>query len=235
MLASRRFTAYVAHELRTPITLQLALAESALASPDVDEVAWRAMAEGIVASCEQQRCLVEALLDLVRSQHGVTRQEPVDLAALAGFALLDQELGELDSFVTLEPAVVVGDRDLLERLVANLVSNAVRHNIASGHIEASTRTEGGRALLSVANTGPAIPPCELTRLFEPFERLVSRPRRCADGLGLGLAIVQSIADAHDAVVIAHAPVGGGLAIEVSFPAVSRSRSATLAGLARGGR
>ena len=219
MSASRRFAAYIAHELRTPITLQLALAESALADPDADEVTWRAMAEGIVAGCEHQRRLLDALLDLARSQHGVTRQEPVDISALTGLALLAQDLGDFDSVVTLEPAVAAGDRDLLQRLVANLVSNAVRHNTPRGRIEVSTRAVAGSAVLFVANTGPLIPAGEVARLFQPFERLGSSPRRCADGLGLGLAIVQSIADAHNAVVAAYGPAAGGLEIEVRFPPV----------------
>lgn len=227
--------AYIAHELRTPITLQLALAESALANPDVDEVTWRAMAEGIVASCEQQRRLIEALLDLARTQHRVTRQEPVDIAAITGLALLAQDLGDLDSCVTLEPAVATGDRDLLEVLVANVASNAVRHNIPGGRIEVATGTESGRALLSVANTGPPIPAGELARLFRPFERLAPQPRRCADGLGLGLAIVQSVADAHDATVSARAPAAGGLEIEVSFPRLRPSRSVTVGSFAGRGR
>jgi signal transduction histidine kinase len=202
--------AYAAHELRTPVALQLALAEATLADPRADGVAWRAMAEGVIASCEHQGRLIDALLDLACSQHGLARVERVDLAALA------REASDGGCIATLEPAVVAGDPILLERLVANLVSNAIRHNIPDGRIEVSTRANSGHAVLSVANTGPLVPPCELGRLFQPFERLGSQPRRCADGTGLGLAIVRSIADAHDATITAQAPAAGGLEIEVSF-------------------
>jgi signal transduction histidine kinase len=212
-----RFVAYVAHELRTPVALQLVLAEVALADPHADTVALRAVCEDIVVSCEQQQRLIEALLDLTRSQRGLTRREPVDIATITSQALQAHELSELDSVVTLEPAVATGDPILLERLAANLVSNAIRHNIPNGRIEVATRTEAGRALLSVANTGPLIPAGELTRLFQPFERLGSQPQACADGIGLGLTIVQSIADAHNATVAAHTRAGGGLEIEVRFP------------------
>jgi signal transduction histidine kinase len=109
---------------------------------------------------------------------------------------------------------------LLERLVDNLVSNAIRHNVPGGRIEVFSAADAGRALLSVANTGPLIPAGELARLFEPFERLALQPRRCADGHGLGLAIVQSIADAHNATVTARAPSDGGLQIQVGFPHVT---------------
>jgi signal transduction histidine kinase len=118
----------------------------------------------------------------------------------------------------LDPARTTGDPDLLERLAANLVSNAVRHNVVGGWIEAATRTEPGRSVLSVANTGPMIPAGELHSLFQPFQRLSSHADATADGVGLGLAIVQAIAEAHDATVTANARSGGGLGIDVSFRA-----------------
>ena len=209
-----RFTAHVAHELRTPITLQLALAEAALLDPHADTVA---LAEGIIASCWRQQRLIEALLDLTRSRRGLARHELVDLAPLTGHALNAHELSGLESVVTLEPAVAVGDPTLLERLAANLISNAIRHNDLGGRIEVSTRTDAGHPLLSVANTGPLIPAAELARLFQPFERLGPRPQSGPDGIGLGLAIVQSIADAHNATLAAEIRVGGGLKIELRFP------------------
>lgn len=222
-LLDRGFAAYVAHELRTPIALQLALAEAALSDPRADGVAWRGVAEGIVASCDQQRRLIDALLDLTRSQYGLTRLEDVDIATVTSEVLHGHEFGELDWVVTLEPAVTTGDPTLLERLVANLVSNAIRHNVVRGRIAVTTRTQAGRPLLSVANTGPLIAAAQLPRMFQPFERLGSPPRTPADGVGLGLAIVRSIADAHHATVAANAPAGGGLEVEIRFPAGSSTR------------
>lgn len=213
-----RFAAYVAHELRTSVALQLALAEAALADPDAEDRAWRAMGEAIVAGCEEQRRLIDSLLDLTCSQRGPKCREPVDIAALTGRALAAHDLSELDSVLALEPAVATGDPILLERLVANLVSNAIRHNVPHGRIEVVTRTGAGRARLSLANTGPLIPAGELGRLFQPFERLAGRAQAHGGGVGLGLAVVQSIADAHDAAVGARARAGGGLEVEVSFPA-----------------
>jgi signal transduction histidine kinase len=207
--------------LRTPIAVQLAVAEAALADPNADTVAMRAMAEDVVASCEQQQRLIEALLDLTRSHRGLTCQVPVDIAAITRHALHAHEPSQLDTVVALEPAVATGDPTLLERLVGNLISNAIRHNIPGGRIEVATRTDAGRARLSVANTGPLIAAWEVTRLFQPFERLGTQPRARDDGIGLGLAIVQAIADAHDATVTAHAPPEGGLEIEVSLLAAER--------------
>jgi signal transduction histidine kinase len=102
----------------------------------------------------------------------------------------------------------------VERLVANLVSNAVRHNLPGGRLEVTTCLSAGRAVLRVANSGPLIPAVALRRLFQPFQRLGSN-----DGIGLGLAIVQAIADAHDANVTAEALSGGGLKVDVAFQPV----------------
>ena len=179
--------------------------------------ALREMGERVVAACERQERLLEALLTLSRSECGRLRREPVDIAAIAGQALQAHELGELDSVVALEPAVATGDPTLLERLAANVLSNAIRHNIPRGRIGVATGTDAGRALLSVANTGPLIPAGELTRLFQPFERLGSQTQARTDGIGLGLTIVRSIADAHNTTVAAHARAEGGLEIEVRFP------------------
>jgi signal transduction histidine kinase len=214
----QRFAAYVAHELLTPITLQRALVELALGDQHADTATLRAMGEDVLASCEHQERLIEALLDLTRSQCGLARHELVDIAAITNQAMRAHDLSEFESVVTLEPARTTGDPDLIERLAANLVSNAARHNVTGGRIEVATHTESEQAVLCVANTGRPIPAAELPRLFHPFQRLGSQPRACTDGVGLGLAIVQAIADAHHAYVAAHARPGGGLKIEVSFPA-----------------
>jgi hypothetical protein len=212
------FAACVAHELRAPISLQRALVEVALADPHATTVALRAMGERVIASCEHQQRLIEALLDLARSQCGLNRHEPVDIAAITNSALRAHDLSQFESVVTLEPARTTGDPDLVERLAANLISNATRHNVTGGRIEVATRTDADRAVLSVTNAGQLIPAGELTRLFQHFERLGSQADSRADGTGLGLSIVQAIASAHDASITVHPPADGGLQIAVSFPA-----------------
>jgi len=211
-----RFAAYIAHELRTPLATQRALLELALADREADVASWRELGEDVLGACRQQERLLEACLTLARSQVGPQRCEPVDLAAIAAEVLQAHDLGGIERVVVLEPARMTGDPDLLERLAANLVSNAVRHNIVGGRIEVATRTESGRAALCVVNTGPRVPAAELQRLFQPFQRLNPNP---SDGVGLGLAIVQAIADAHDATVTAQPRPGGGLGIDVAFPAL----------------
>jgi signal transduction histidine kinase len=216
----------VAHELRTPLAAQRALLELALADPNLDVAGWGETGEGVLAACRHQERLVEACLTLVRSKGGLKRCEPLDLdlAVITAEALRANDLSGLESVVSLESAWMCGDRDLLELLVANLVSNAIRHNTADGLIEVATRGEQGRAVLSVANTGPLIPAREVEHLFHPFKRLNSNPKAFGDGIGLGLTIVQAIANAHGAHIVPRARRGGGLDIQVSFRATSVRRA-----------
>lgn len=207
------YLAYAAHELRTPLATQRALLELALADPNTDLVTWREIGEDVLGACMQQERVVEACLTLARSKEARGCFKPVDLATIVDETLRAHDRRSLTTILTLEPARVACDPALVERLAANLISNAIRHNVAGGRIELGTRTESARAVLSVVNTGPVIPSGELRRIFKPFERLGSS----ADGVGLGLPIVQAIANAHHATVTARARIGGGLGVEVAFP------------------
>jgi signal transduction histidine kinase len=115
-------------------------------------------------------------------------------------------------------APALGDSRLAEQLAANLADNAIRYNVAGGQVEISTGDRDGRAFLTVSNTGPVIPPDQLGRLFQPFQRL-DPGRAERGGLGLGLAIVSAIAAAHGADLRAVTRAAGGLAVEVVFPPV----------------
>jgi signal transduction histidine kinase len=217
--AQQRLLAYAAHELRTPLATQRALLELALADPNADVAGWREIGEDVIAACRQQERTLEACLTLARSQARSQRCEPVDLAATAAEVLRAHDHHGLRCTTTLEVARTTGDPQLVERLVANLVANAVRHNIPGGRLDIVTYTAAGRAIFAIANTGPLIPVGELQRLFQPFQRLGSHAGRSADGVGLGLAIVQAIAEAHDATVTAQARTDGGLRIDAAFPAL----------------
>ena len=104
---------------------------------------------------------------------------------------------------------------LAERLIANLVNNAVRYNHAAGDIWLSTRVIGDSSQLTVANTGPFIPPADVDRLFEPFQRMHDRTSQ--DGFGLGLAIVASIAAIHGGTATARPRSSGGLSVTITIP------------------
>lgn len=210
--------ACAAHELRTPLATQRALLELALADPDADITCWREVGEDVLHACMHQERLLEACLTLARSHAGLLRSEPVDLATIAAAALRANETGTLEVATALGRAWTSGAPELLERLAANLVSNAIRHNAEGGRISIATHTDSGYAILAVTNTGPLISTGELRRLFQPFQRLKSTPRSLSEGVGLGLAIVAAIADAHGGSITARAQPAGGLQVEVSFPA-----------------
>jgi signal transduction histidine kinase len=215
------FPALVAHELRAPIALQRALVEVTLADPDPDAAALRKMGEGVLASCMHQQRVIELLLDLVGGG-ALARRESIDLATIAAAALRAHDLSGLEIVVALQSAQTSGDPDLLLQLAANLVSNASRHNIASGRIEVATRARARRAVLSIANTGPLIEPGELQPLIQrPVQRLGAHCTVRHNGHGLGLSIVGAIATAHGAQLNARARTSGGLSIEVSFPLLER--------------
>ena len=118
---------------------------------------------------------------------------------------------------SLGPSFAVGDARLAERLVANLIDNAIRHNVDHGSVHVSTGIWAGRAVLSVSNTGPAVRPDQLPQLFQPFQRGGADRTWSRDGLGLGLSIVAAIAEAHGAWLQANALTGGGLAVQAGFP------------------
>jgi signal transduction histidine kinase len=219
--AQRRFVANASHELRTPLTVERTLLQVALADPDGTEASLRATCEELLACGREHERLLESLLTLASSERGLNRREPVDLAGVARQVLRTprpevQRHGlELDT--ALEPATVAGDSALIERLMANLVDNAVGYNRPEGRVEVRTRDVDGHAVLTVTNTGPVVRPEEAGRLFEPFQRLGGGRAAAADGHhGLGLSIVRAIATAHDATIDATPQPAGGLAVTVRF-------------------
>ena len=216
--AQRQFVANASHELRTPLTLERTLLELALSDPNASIDSYRHTCEQLLAVGEHQEHLIEALLTLSRSQRGLGSHELVDLAAIAATAAAAADHDGLAFETSLEPARTTGDSRLVERLVANLVSNAIHHNVPGGRVELATESRDGRALLTVANTGPRIPEGDVERLFQPFQRLDAARTADASGLGLGLSIVKAVADAHDATVTAAPLADGGLQVVVDFAA-----------------
>jgi signal transduction histidine kinase len=221
--AQRRFVANASHELRTPLTVERTLLQVALADPNASAETLRATCEELLLVGRDQERLIEALLTLASSERGLELRERVDIGALAQ-QVLERPRAEFRQFqieldARLEAAVTDGDPALIERLISNLVDNAVRHNVAGGRVEISTRQQGDQALLVVENTGQLIAPEEIETMFEPFRRLgPARTGSDAGQHGLGLSIVRAIASAHGAEAIARPRPGGGLTVTVAFPA-----------------
>ena len=234
--AQRHFAANVSHELRTPLTVMRAVMQMALTDPAATTLTFQAACQDVLTEGEHAERIIEALLVLARGERGLDHSEPFDLADIAAQILqaraLEAARRGLRVGAATAPAPAEGDPRLAERLVANLVDNALRHNVPGGEVTVTTGTESGRSFISVANTGPKMPPDAPARLFQPFQRLGPDPADHGGGLGLGLSIVQAIARAHHADLAARARPDGGLHVRAAFPRgrprPPASRSATQA-------
>jgi signal transduction histidine kinase len=255
--AQRQFVANASHELRTPLARQRTLIEVALADPARSTESLAAACQRALVAGVQQERLIEALLTLARSQRGLDHHERVDLTELVDAVSTARaaEATRRDVRVTVAatgPALLFGDTRLTERLIENLLDNAIKHNRPGGTVSLAVTKDEGQAVLQVANTGPEIPPGTVASLFEPFRRgrtertgggdspglSIAQEERTGggDSTGLGLSIVAAIAAAHGASLWAlPCSRGGGLVVQVVFPRppgqppVAAARVATAAG------
>jgi signal transduction histidine kinase len=216
--SQRHFVANASHELRTPLAIMRTEVDVALADPDASTAELRGMGEAVRETVDRCEGLIESLLVLARSEALTGREASVDLAALAGDCVTDLRARAEESRIVmhprLEPAWAHGEPHLLERMIANLIDNGIRHNEVGGHLEVSTLTRGEEVVLRVRNGGVVIAPDEAAMLTEPFRRVA----RAGGGFGLGLSIVRSVAEAHGGSVGLSAPPEGGLEVTIVLPA-----------------
>jgi signal transduction histidine kinase len=228
--SQRLFVANASHELRTPLSVIRTELEVTLSDPDADVAELRRMGEVVASAAERAQRLVSSLLTLARLQ-AVERgelevHEPVDLSRLIPDVVDAVGTEAASKGVTIEteiePAITDGDPRLLERLIGNLVENAIRHNVPNGWLRVTTGQTAERVWLHVANGGTLIASADVEALFEPFRR-GGRLRTATRGAGLGLAIVRLIVDAHHGKLQAAAPPFGGLAIRIELPRYSGAK------------
>jgi signal transduction histidine kinase len=217
--AQRRFVANASHELRTPLAINRTMLEVAVSDPDVSDDL-KGLAPRLLATSERSERMVDGLLTLARSEKGRVERKAMDLADVAADVVEQQRPEAAERRVTvttdLQPAPTAGSPVLVEQLAANLVQNAVRHSPTGGHAVVSTGRRGdGHSILQVENPGPVLRPGEIDELFEPFRR--GNGRASSRGVGLGLSIVRTVAQAHDGTVSAHPRPGGGLVVRVELP------------------
>jgi signal transduction histidine kinase len=214
----RRFAANASHELRTPLAVQRVLTEVAMENPAAGEDLQR-LGVQLLRTNERNERLVEGLLVLAESDRGLPGKIPVRLDELAAKVLeAHAEMAgkhRVELRQALRPRLVLGDPLLLERLITNLVVNAIVYNEPGGWVEASVAQQPA---LTVANTGEHIPAEAVGTLFEPFRRLGADRVSHAGGVGLGLSIVRSVVTAHSGTIRAEARPGGGLAISIDLQA-----------------
>jgi signal transduction histidine kinase len=230
----KRFVANASHELRTPLAVMRTEIDVTMSDPDADIAEFRRMGVVVRDASTRMNALIESLLVLARSEaqagRRLGRKVPADLATGVTLALtaVERECARLGLAIDkeLEPAPVVGDPSLLDRLAGNLIENAVRYNHGQGRIWLRTGADDVSARLVVGNTGFEVEPADVPRLFEPFRRAVRDRTGSGRGAGLGLSIVRAVCDAHGGTVGAVALPGGGLEVTVTLPSAAATPVAT---------
>jgi two-component system sensor histidine kinase QseC len=217
----RRFTADAAHELRTPLAALRAQAQVARGASD-DRERIRAL-DNVIAGCDRAAHLVDQLLTLARLEpaHAQVAHADVALAPLVQAAIAEATPAALDKDIDIEltegaPAHVQGDARLLGILLRNLLDNAIRYSPRGSAVTVEVARDDARARLTIRDHGPGVPPEARPRLGQRFERFGVSD---VTGTGLGLSIVARIAELHGARVTFGDAPSGGLAVDVTFPAV----------------
>jgi signal transduction histidine kinase len=221
--AKSAFVATASHELRTPLTALLGFSEMLATRPlGGDEV--RRLANIIRSETDRLARIVDDLLDLSRLEQGLAprlarRPVAVAPAVVAAVSLFRHRATHRLSVECEEPLPPVdADPDALDRILKNLVSNAIKYSPAGGLVSVDVRAVGARLEFSVADEGRGIAAEALPRIFEPYYRAPDASD-AARGVGLGLAVVKSLVDAHGGSIrVASAP-GQGTRVTFALPAV----------------
>ena len=226
--------AAICHDLRAPLNAILGWAQVARRMPD--SLASAKALSRIEANVCTQALLINDILDLTRSEHGVLRieSEPVDLNTAIEEALMVVEPTAADKGVQIQcslsalPAVILGDRRKIHRIVWNLLTNAIKFTPSGGTVTVTVKRDNALCQIKVSDTGCGINPKFLPRIFEKFEQdFSSSDERAFTGAGLGLAIARRIAEMHGGKIEAESPgKDRGAAFTVSFPATDLTRKQT---------
>ncbi|MEU9230275.1 HAMP domain-containing sensor histidine kinase [Streptomyces massasporeus] len=231
--AQRRFASNASHELKTPLTGMRAILQVALAAPE--EYRLQDVGPKLLTLTTRSADILSALLTLARAdQGGIGRRETALEGVVRETAAQHRaQARELGVALTVDaaPARVTGNPVLLGQLTANLVSNAIRHNHAGGTAEVRVERDPGQGpvRLVVRNSGRRFSRKEIDMMREPFHRLdtrqAGRAGRGPTGHGLGLAVAESIAQAHAGELHIASPPEGGLEVTVTLPLADRGEQA----------
>ncbi|MGD0811359.1 MAG: HAMP domain-containing sensor histidine kinase [Acidimicrobiales bacterium] len=220
--AERRFVANASHELRTPLATMRASLDVAIAKPGPVPPQTAVLADRLRRELDHVDRLLASLLTLAQAQRAPSAdQGTVSLDALAS-AAVEQRLGAISQMALrvdqqrCPDAWALGSETLLSRMVDNMVENAVKHNEQGGWLQLQTAVDGQVVRLVVENGGAVLRPEDVKELARPFKRLGAERTGSERGNGLGLSIVQAIAEAHDGVLDLHARSDGGLRVVVTL-------------------
>lgn len=217
----------VAHDLRSPLTAVLGFAELLLGDEALTPVQ-RELSERVDRAARAMTSLTQELVAVVTAGSSPARSEPVEIAAVvrhvvARYQLLLPERGvlvHLDLGLGLEtPEIVMGDEAQLERLVENLISNAVKFSPEDGEVRVCVSSDAGNVEIRVSDDGPGLPPEQLEEIFVPFHR--APEAASVPGIGLGLAIVKEMVERHGGRVHVESTLGAGATFVVRLPRTTR--------------
>ena len=224
----RQFSAAASHELRTPLTIMKGEVEVALRKPRDSEEYQRVLHTHLEALNEMTH-IVEELLTLARSEagEGAVEWQPVELgslteAACRAFRPVAEKKQIQITISCHEPVWILGEPRLLERLIANLLDNALKHTPQDGSVNLKTLPEENQVCLIVQDTGPGIPAEQLPKIFDQF--FSRRPSDGSFSTGLGLGLCRWIAEAHQGRIEAASPPGQGAVFTVRLPMTRSSSS-----------
>jgi two-component system heavy metal sensor histidine kinase CusS len=219
-----RFSADIAHDLRTPVNNIRGEAEVALArARNIGE--YRDVLESCLEEAVRLSDLIGDLLFLARAESPLTHlnRERLDVAQLLGGMREYYEAAAAEGGVSLinaagsEPVIAELDRTLVQRAVGNLVSNAVAHTPPGGSVVLASHAEDDIVTIDVTDTGAGIPPAALPKVFDRFFRVDPSRSQASGGTGLGLAIVQGIMLLHGGKVEISSALGQGTRVTLRLP------------------
>lgn len=228
-----RFSADIAHELRTPVNILRGEIEVALGRPrSPDE--YREVLSSCLEECGRLTRIIDSLLFLARAEDPKTELAAAPVAAAevlrnvaefyepaaseAGLRLVVEVAGE---------PVILGDRNLLQQAVSNLVGNALAHTPSGGIVTLFAQSNDGAVVLGVRDTGPGIDSRHLPHIFERLYRVDASRASGRGSLGLGLAIVKGIVELHRGTIEAVSPAGAGLTVQFSIPSVAQREGSNI--------
>ena len=224
--AQRRFVANASHELRTPMAMMRTTLDVAIAKPGAVPAQTRELDGELRVDLDHADRLLEGFLDLARAQNAQSDEraqvalEPLISAALTarGDQIADQRLTVATHLAAVE---TTGSPTLLERMIENVIENAVRHNQPGGSIELTLAPlDGQQAQVIIDSSGPMLDQHAVAQLAQPFKRLVQDRTGSQNGHGLGLSIVAAIVAAHDGRLDLRARAEGGLRVQITLPATT---------------
>jgi signal transduction histidine kinase len=231
--AQRRFVANASHELRTPLATMRASLDVAVGKPEPVPAQTFTLADRLRSELDQVDRLLEGLLVLARTQHGVLPgQTTLSLGQIVSASLADRAPAITAKRLTVHDsgsghdAWLRGDHTLLRRMVDNVIDNAIRHNHDQGWIRVAIQADGTTARLVVETGGQVLDRQQVAQLAQPFRRLGADRTGSDHGAGLGLSIVAAIAAAHGGTLDLYARPEGGLRVGISLPRAGREAAST---------